>query len=766
MFYLRITISFLVISFCISNYCNAQKVGLVLSGGGAKGFAHIGVIRALEENDIPIDYVTGTSIGAIVGGLYAAGYSPDQMYELFKSERFRLWATGTIEEDQVYYFKKDSPNASMLKLDWKEKGDSYKLTLPTNIIPETQMDFAFLELFAGINAACDYDFEKLFVPFRCISTDVYRNKQVISRYGDLGEAIRASMTFPLYFKPIEIDGNLLFDGGIVNNFPTDVMVEDFNPDIIIGHKVAADQKKPDPDDVVAQLENIVMRPTDYVIPDSLGILLETSFENVGLLDFDKLEFVEQQGYKTANKRIEEVKSKILRRVTIKQREEKRNAFKTRMPRVLFNNIQVEGVKDNFQRKYIIQSIKKRSPLVNLADFKNAYFKLIADQQIESIRPVAYFNKETGYFDLHLKVKTVNSWEAEIGGNVSSQSINQGFVGMRYKFFNNQAYNLHGNIHFGRFYSSFETGGRIDFPSTSPFYLSGNLTFNRWDYFRSSSELFFEDVRPAYIIKNENSVRLNLGFPLGVNRKMVFGLSSFSTNNSYYQTESFKKEDTPDVTKFYGYAFTAKTERNTLNDKQYPTEGNQKMLTLKYIGGTERTHPGTTAVTSKSQRNTQSFIELEFKYNRYFKLNNNLVCGINAESVLNTKELLSNYTATVLGASEFTPTLHSKTLFLNEFRANNYVAAGGKLLFLFSDKLHLRTEGYCFSPLKEIVRMQNQMATENDFEWNNYKLMGAASLVYKSFLGPASVSVNYYDKKGSKWYFLFNFGYILFNKKGY
>src|SRR5512145_530642 len=91
---------------------NAQKVGLVLSGGGSKGVAHIGVIRALEEAEIPIDYITGTSMGAIIGGLYAAGYSPDEMEELINSAEFKNWSTGTIDPKYTYYFKAPARTAA------------------------------------------------------------------------------------------------------------------------------------------------------------------------------------------------------------------------------------------------------------------------------------------------------------------------------------------------------------------------------------------------------------------------------------------------------------------------------------------------------------------------------------------------------------------------------------------------------------------------------------------------------------------------------
>ena len=99
-------IGILITFLLFSQYICCQRVGLVLSGGGAKGIAHVGLIKALEDNNIPIDYISGTSIGAIVGGLYAIGYSADEMLELFSSEKFFMWQSGQVEEDYKYYFKK------------------------------------------------------------------------------------------------------------------------------------------------------------------------------------------------------------------------------------------------------------------------------------------------------------------------------------------------------------------------------------------------------------------------------------------------------------------------------------------------------------------------------------------------------------------------------------------------------------------------------------------------------------------------------------
>lgn len=164
--------------------CQHQSVGLVLSGGGAKGIAHIGVIQALEDNDIPIDYITGTSMGAIVGGLYASGYTPDEMMELILSKDFSYWSTGQIDEQLVYYFAKGEPTPQMLSISigGRASGAS-KAKLPASLISPLPMNFAFMELFAGYTAQCDGDFDNLYVPFRCVASDVKNKHKIVFRSG-------------------------------------------------------------------------------------------------------------------------------------------------------------------------------------------------------------------------------------------------------------------------------------------------------------------------------------------------------------------------------------------------------------------------------------------------------------------------------------------------------------------------------------------------------------------------------------------------------
>lgn len=746
---------------------HAQKVGLVLSGGGARGLAHIGVIKVLEANNIPIDYITGTSMGAIVGGLYAAGYTTEEMEELFRSDEFYFWSTGKIQKEYRYFFKQREENPAWIELKLERKEDKLKLLLPTNIVPQWQMDFAFMELMAATTAISGGSFDNLFVPYRCVATEVHSNKPVVLASGDLGEAIRASMTIPFVFRPIAIDGTLLFDGGIVNNFPTDVMMETFKPDIVIGHKVANDPQTADSDDILMQVSNMIQRPTNYEIPQEVGILLETNVNEVGILDFHQLDYIVEKGQRTAYHMIDSLKQRIRRTSDPEEITRRRQAFNAKKPALLFQNVQVEGISDPLQRRYIINSIKHSKNIVTVDAFKKEYFKLIADEQIKSIRPIAMFNRESGYFDVHLKVEPEKTAEINVGGNISNKPINQGYVGLDYRFYKNRSYTFSSNLYFGRFYSSFKVGGRIDFPTELPIYLASYLTYNRWDFFSSSNELFFEDVRPPYIIQNESSFRNEIGFPLGLHNKISGGLSWSGALDEYYQTEKFNKSDEADRTNFNSLVTHVEYEYNSQNAAQYATEGLYHKFGLRYIAGLEKHQPGSTALGNQIvTRNNNGFWMLNAVADRYFVINRNFTLGYHAEGVLSDKKSFTNYTSNMLAAPAFTPTPHSKAIFVENFRANNYLAGGMKNIAHLNSSVHMRLEAYAFVPFHEAIRASNNKVVRNEKLFSDVYWQSMVALVYDTGIGPASLAVNYYDKTSTKWYLTLNFGYVLFNKRGF
>jgi NTE family protein len=743
-----------------------QQVGLVLSGGGAKGLSHIGLIKVLEDHNIPIDYIAGTSIGAIVGGLYAAGFSSDDMLELFNSDDFRLWSTGKIRKEDLYYFKRKDEDPSWMKVDVTKKKNKIKVILPINLIPERQMDFAFMQLMAQTTAACNSDFDNMMLPFRCVSTDIYHNQAVIHRNGDVGEAIRASMTFPFVYKPIEKDGLLLYDGGIVNNFPTNIMKEDFNPDIIIGHKVTNLSKKPDPEDLFSQIEAMVTQITNYNIPDSLGILLESEMGDVGLLDFPRVNYIYSKGVETGLKMIDSIEKVVSRRIPAEEIAKKREAFNLKKPALVFNNIQVEGVSDDYQRKYIIQSIKRKEKVIDVHQLRESYFKLISDEHIKSIRPSAYYNKRTGFFDLNLKIEPRKPFDVDFGGHISTRANTFGYVGLNYKTFNMLSFNFMGNAYFGKFYNSVSLGTRIDAPTLTPFYVSANYTINSWDYLTTGSDLIFSDIKPSYVIQNDRNFRLEAGYPYIKTGVVDFGFSYSTTNDHYYQTMIFNKGDELDLTTFKGYCGHLRIDQKNFDYKQYPTAGVRKMFQFKYVNGNEIFTPGTTAPIPQKTEIKQGYFQFSALYDEYFPISKYVSLGALAEGVFNNRKLSSNYTESIITAPVFQPTPNSKSMFLENYHANQYLATGGKLLYLFNDNLHFRTELYGFFPIQHFDAGEKNTVTYNKRIFSKASFMGLAALVLQTPIGPLSAEVNYYDKTGDKWFFSVNIGYMLFNKKGF
>jgi len=752
---------------------NSQTIGLVLSGGSAKGLAHIGVIRALEENNIPIDYIAGTSIGSMIAGLYAIGYSPAEMEALFKSEEFRFWYKGLIQEKYYYFYKKNEDNPALVR--FKFTNDSLrKAQLPSNVVPSHQMDFAMMQTYGQGAAKANYNFDSLFVPFRCTAVDIYENQQVIFRKGDLASSIRASMTYPVYIKPIIMDGRLMFDGGLINNFPMDVMEQDFHPDIIIGSKVSTNSQRPDEDDILLQLENMLMAKTNYNIPDEKGIVIEAMVQDIALFDFHKANELIAYGYRAAMLRINEIKTLIRRRVdklgkrfvSIRDLERRRKYFRSKLPEMLFDSIHISGLNAS-QAEYITKLIRKKENVVPVDQLKSEYFKLFADGQVENIYPTAKFNPKTNFFDIYLRMKQAKSLTAEIGGNISSGAINQGFAALEYRYLWKKALRLNLNANVGKFYISGMLKSRVDFPAAKPFFLDFSITYSQYDYIKSNPDVFFDDVRPMYLVQNEVGTRLDVGMPLQINGKISTGAAFALQDDEYYQTKTFKTTDKLDETKFLLFSSHFTYETKTLNERQYPDQGRRAFFQIRYTKGIETHTPGTTAPQTNVFSQYHNFFQAKFVYENYYQLHNRFVVGLYFEAVHSQKKFFNNYTSTILSAPVFQPTPQSKTLFLEYYRANSYAATGIISILRVNEECHWRSEVYLFQPLKTINQRKdekgNYVATYGLFLQNSYALFSSA-IIYFTLFGPASFSVNTYRKDETSTYFVFNFGYLIFNKR--
>jgi NTE family protein len=622
------------------------------------------------------------------------------------------------------------------------------------------MDFNLLELYAGASAVSEYDFNNLFVPFRCVAADIKANEAVVMSNGQLGTAVRGSMTFPFYFKPIEVDGKLLFDGGMYNNFPSDVAEDAFIPDVIIGSKAAGNFDDPGEDDLISQMQSMLMMPADFTLDSSKAILLEHDMSGRAIFDFSRADEAIQKGYQTVIDNLGGIYDLVSRRAHMDEVWERRKEFVSRKPDILIDSIHISGLNKS-QAEYVRRLFKQKDKLIDLETVKLQYFKLIADEKISSIFPELIYNQRTGHYDLNLAVKKSENFVGSLGGNISSSASNTAFVGLEYRYLARQAISLKANVYLGRFYNSVAALGRIDFPTRLPFYLKLGYTYNDKNYFRNST-YFFDDKTPAYVITKESYGHFSMGIPATHRGKIEFGLNYGGKKDEYYQSNVFAREDTADITVFDMFAPKITFELNSLNRKQYADAGARFLAEARYVMGRETHTPGSTSQDSILHKEDHSWIQLRLLYDNYFDHIGPVSLGFYGELLLSNQNFFSNYTSSILAAPAFEPVLESKTLFLPKYRAYNYAAAGLKMVVDIYRKIDFRLEGYLFQPYQEILSDENMNAVYGE-EFSYRSVIGSSSVVWHSPLGPLSISVNYYDRANEKWSVFFNFGYIIFNK---
>ncbi|CDA47287.1 phospholipase patatin family [Bacteroides stercoris CAG:120] len=756
---------FLFLSACLLllPFVQAQKVGLVLSGGGAKGMTHIGIIRALEENNIPIDYITGTSMGAIIGSLYAMGYSPDDMEALLRSEDFKRWYSGQVEPEYGYYFKQNRPTPEFFNIRFSFK-DSLHIKpqiLPTSMVNPIQMNLVFVELFARATAACSGDFNRLFVPFRCIASDVYNKKPLIMRRGDLGDAVRASMSFPFVFKPIEIDSVLAYDGGIYNNFPTDIMREDFKPEVIIGSVVAANPGKPKENDLMSQLENMIMQKTDYTLPDSLGIIMTFKYDDVSLLDFDRLQELHDIGYNRTISLMDSIKSRIHRRVSAENVRLRRLVYRSNLPQFRFRDIYIEGANPQ-QQAYIKKEFHDEDHEVfTYEDLKRGYFRLLSDNMISEIIPHAVYDSENDLYSLHLKVKMEDNFSVRMGGSVSTTSSNQIYLGLGYQDLNyySKEITLDGQI--GKVYNNAQLMAKIDLPTRIPTSYRLIASLSTFDYYKKD-KLFSKNDKPSFNSKDERFVKLMVALPFLANKRAEISIGYGKLQDNYFQSSviNFDKDRSDRSTYnllggaigFYG---------STLNARQYATKGYFEKLVAQVFSGKEKFIPGNPTETSVMTKERQSWLQISYMKYAYHTMSPKFTLGWMAEMLYSSKNFSENYTATMLQAADFSPTPHSKLMYNEAFRANQFLAAGIKPIFVFNDMFQFRSEFYGFVPIFPIKKNALNKAYYGK-AFSRFEYIGEISVICQLPFGAISAYVNHYSSPKKEWNVGLTLGWQLFN----
>lgn len=352
------------------------KVGLILSGGGAKGFAHIGVLKVLEEAGVKIDYIGGTSMGAIVGGLYASGYNARQIDSIFEATDFDALLQDFIPRSSKNFYSKRNDEIYAISLPFNK----FKIGIPTAL----SKGMYNYNLLAKLSHSVRHvrDFNQLPIPFLCIATNIETGDQVVLDKGYLPQAMAASAAFPSLFAPVEIDGQVLIDGGVVNNYPIEE-IKKLGADFIIGVDVQDDMKDRtslnDATRILVQISNLGMiqrmkeniKQTDIYIKPDIG--------SFGVISFEKGQEIIRKGEEATFGWYEELKA-----IAAKQDAPKRPDHKVCVDSLIVNRITINKLGD-FTRAYVLGKLRfKAGNKISYDDLKVGIDNLSATQNFSAI----------------------------------------------------------------------------------------------------------------------------------------------------------------------------------------------------------------------------------------------------------------------------------------------------------------------------------------------------------------------------------------------
>jgi NTE family protein len=352
------------------------KIGLVLSGGGAKGFAHIGVLKVLEKAGVKIDYIAGTSMGAVVGGLYASGYSATQIDSIFYNTDFDELLQDYIPRSSKSFYE-------------KRNDQLYAITLPFNKL-KIGIPIALSKGMYNYNLLSKLthkvrhvrDFSKLPIPFLCVATDIEKGEQVILDHGYLAQAMLASSAFPSLFSPVEIDGKLLIDGGVINNYPVEE-IRKMGADIVIGVDVQDDLKDrnslKDATRILVQITNLDMIRSMKEKQKLTDIYIKPDVSDYGVISFDEGQEIVKKGEEAAFPLYEQLKKLA----------DTTDVFRVNNLKVTQDSLRIKSITinkvDNYTRAYILGKLRfKNGARICYDELKTGINNLNATQNFSRI----------------------------------------------------------------------------------------------------------------------------------------------------------------------------------------------------------------------------------------------------------------------------------------------------------------------------------------------------------------------------------------------
>lgn len=761
-FYLQLLLAWVLTSASLSP-AHAQKVGLVLSGGGAKGLAHIGVLKQLEKNHIPIDYIIGTSMGSVVGAMYAAGYSPAEIEQIVLTPEFQYWVSGKQLEAKTFNYLTAEPSPSALRLGLAIDS-TFKARVSPNLVNDLNLNFALAKVLAPASARCHYDFDQLFVPFRCLAAEVFTRKQVLQKSGSLSDAVRNSMAVPLAFRPIRnLDGRYLFDGGVYNNFPTDVMRKEFAPDIMIGVNVGDVSYKKYPfknDDALltSTLLFLGANVADTLSVGPNGIFIQPDLEGYSGTDFDRVRALIALGDTATQLKMDLLKARISRRVDGETLGQRRRAFQEGAPTPRFTEVRVQGLR-NDQNRYAARFFRRTGRTYTIDDVEEGYYRLASDDYFKNIYPrIRYDDQQKGYV-FSVDAQSNNNVATEVGFVLSNRPIDNLYLGVEFRYLRRLLYTAAANVSLGRFYNGAQGSFRINVPGRVPFYLEPTITYNQWDY-QNTGGLLGRDVLSTQVRQQDTKLGGQVGVSPNYRSRLLLDVAAFSTKDNYTNSSEINSAAVLDETTFRGGTAALQLTRNTLNRKQYATAGLRGVVTVRGVSGNATYTPGTDSKVAANAGN-QRWVQFRATAERYYKLKGDRhAWGYFVELTASGQGTFSTYRSSLTTAPVFAPLPDARTLFLDTYRSARYAAVGLRYTRPVLGKLEWRSEVFTHVNAQPLRPNEAQQAVRQA-GLERPRLTASSGFVFQTPVGPLALHGRFYDDPAARFGVYGHLGYLLF-----
>ena len=613
-----------------------------------------------------------------------------------------------------------------------------------------------MELFGPSTAQCRGEFDRLFVPFRCVYSDVYNKHKVVVSHGDLGDAVRASMSFPLVFKPIEIDGVLAYDGGIYDNFPVDVMRQDFKPDIMIGVDVSAPNAKPSPNDLMAQVEDMIMQKSDYNLPADEGIRIKLDLERFSLLDFQQADSIYAIGYRHAEAMIDSIMGRVTARTPSAVLKQRREKWRSATLPLVFDSVAVSGVTAP-QARYVTRIFDNDADAdtFGITQARAAFYRAVSPGRFSTLTPHADYDSISGLFRLRLDGTVKRSFDVAGGGFITSSTTSFLFLSGTYNNLTSHITTANVSAWLGQSYMA--AYGSLSHGLSTPIPMNiGLQTAIMRHKFNEDEKLFYDWSSPAFITKSQFYANLYWSMAPTRPSKLSFSAGYGHLWDTFF-SGLFDGEDDRgrDHTHLDLGQAAVEWERSYLDNILYPTEGSfAKVRFSGVIGNVDydpfaSTLPGASSLGDRDRM--MSWLTLEAEGSKYWHLRRHFSLGLSGHAIASTRKLLNGYTASLVMAPAFTPTASSFNAYNPAFRANSWVAGGVNPVWHPTSNLQLRGTFNCFVPARKIIRDTDNPYLPRYGRWfDSPQFYGEIQAVLTTPFAALTAYVNYQSYPGCNW----------------